>query len=337
VIVTAVVLPALALPHGSVRPATPAAPPIGALACATDARCIAVGSGGRAIVSADVGAKRPRWRVTQIARSGDLIAVSCPSSQLCVTVTYGGRVFASHDPFAARARWTRQLVPSAIGVSCPSTGLCVVLDYRPGLTESVDPTDPVPTWSVHPALPGSTMALGSTTGAIACTVAASCAMGTLLGSVAVAHDVGAPRVAARDLGFGEDSTFDGIACPASDRCIAANEDGGIQISAGDGLKRWRRREIGGGAPTFSGASCPTARECLLSDGSGYVWSSSAAFSIHARWRSHAPEPYGSYLAGVACPSPHTCLAFDDRGRIMRSVNPFARSASWTTIGRAGPA
>jgi hypothetical protein len=289
-----------------------------------------VGSASRAIVSSNAGARRPVWHVTRIQRSGDLVAVSCPGPSLCVTVSEGGRVLASHDPFSEHAKWSRQSVPSALGVSCPSVTLCVLVDYRPGLTVALDPTASLPRWSTHRASAGSTMALGETTGVIACTVTGSCALGTADGSVAVVHDVVAPRVSGRDLGFGEPSTFDGIACPQSDRCIAANEDGAIQITAGHGLDRWTRHAIDGGNDSFGAVACPTARDCLINDVYASVLSSTNAFSARASWRQHTVDTQGD-LVGVACPSPAACLAFDDEGRILRSRNPFARSASWTTI------
>jgi hypothetical protein len=175
------------------------------------------------------------------------------------------------------------------------------------------------------------MALGGTTGVIACTVAGSCALGTADGSVAVVHDVVAPQVSGRDLGFGEPSTFDGIACPQSDRCIAANEDGAIQVTARHSLDRWTRRSINGGSDSFGAVACPTARDCLINDVYTSVLSSTNAFGAHAIWRQHTIDTHGN-LVGLACPSAAMCMPFDRDGRVLRSLNPFARSASWTTIG-----
>lgn len=242
-----------------------------------------MGSAGRAIVSTNAGARRPVWRVTQIRRSGDLIAVSCPGPSLCVAVTEGGLVLASDDPFGEHAGWSRQSVPSALGVSCPSVTLCVLVDYRPGLTVALDPTAPRPGWSIHRASPGSTMALSGTTGVIACTVAGSCVLGTDDGSVAVVHDVAARRASARDLGFGEPSTFDGIACPQRDRCIAANEDGAIQVTAGHKLDRWTRRSIDGGGDSFGAVACPTAARCLAFDRDGRILRSLNPFARSSSW------------------------------------------------------
>jgi hypothetical protein len=284
----------------------------------------------RAIVSTNAGAGRPVWHATHIRRSGDLVAVSCPGRGLCVAVSEGGLVLASHDPFGKHAQWSRQPVPSALGVTCASVRLCVVVDYRPGLTVAVDPTAQRPRWSTHRASASSMTALGGTTGVIASTVAASCVLGTADGSVAVVHDLAAPRLTARDLGFGEPSTFDGIACPRTDRCIAANEDGAIQVTARHKLDRWTRHAIDGGNDSFGAVACPTARDCLINDVYTSVLSSTNAFGAHASWRQSTIDTDAN-LVGVACPSAAMCLAFDRDGRVLRSLDPFARSAAWTPI------
>ena len=303
---------------------------IAALACVTDARCLAVGSAGRVIASQNADARRPQWHVVHIRQGGQLIAVSCAGDRLCVAVNSRGRVFLTRDPFGAVARWTPQPVPTALGASCPSVHLCVLVDEHPGLTIALNPAASRPQWITHRSTGVSSGTLGLTTGVIACMASRACVLGTLDGSVAVVPDVSAGRLVPRDLDFGEPSTFDGISCPGSGRCIAANEDGAIRVTAGVGLRRWRRRVIDGGA-VFGDVTCPTAAACLLTDYGSDVFTSRSAFSTRATWRRLTIDAPAGQLIGAACPSTSMCLAFDSTGRILRSVDPFMRNATWTRL------
>lgn len=101
------------------------------VSCASASLCVAVGSGGDAVITTDPAAAKPTWSVPMTI-GGQLNGVSCPSISLCVAVDASGRSMFSTNPTAASPIWT---VPSTIdagndltAVSCPSTSLCVAVD-----------------------------------------------------------------------------------------------------------------------------------------------------------------------------------------------------------------
>ncbi len=282
------------------------------VACPSTAFCLAVGSHGEAVSSADPAGGAAAWSGRRIDGGTALLAVSCASRRLCLVLDGRGRVLTSSDPSQATGTWaasqldvTRRCAPRSCpgaraggaratltAVDCPTARLCVVTDDHGDVFTSTDPTRGLRSW--HEASPTA-------------------------------------------------DGLDGVSCASVRLCVAVTHGRRVIVSTRPtaGARAWASLRVlpagSYGAPNqFGGISCPTAHFCLgaASDGFGAGLYSTPAPTRARTWSTArlfaSPEPYTNLSFGdVACGTPDSCAAYtvDENG--LAALYVSSHTTRWT--------
>jgi hypothetical protein len=301
----------------------------GAVACPSEALCVAVDRSGRALFTRDPVAQSPSWsKPTQIGDGQPLVALACAPEGLCVAADEGGSVLASADPGAGAGSWVDTKIDGAAlsGVSCPSASLCVAVDQAGNALVSTDPGSPAPTW-VSADVDGSTALRG-----ISCPSEALCLAVDTAGNALVSGSPASGGWHARTIDP-SGSALVAVSCASSSLCVAIDVAGNALVSAdaGAGTPTWSSTQVDlGAAPTA--LSCATSGLCVLLDSAGDALASDDPTAAVPVWSGSAAEQ-GAAMAAVSCLPAGVCTAFDSAGRALTGVvaAPLVSTAAATEV------
>jgi hypothetical protein len=313
------------------------------VSCTAVASCIAVGdyvTGSGADVTLAERWNGTRWSIQATpspvgAAAAVLFGVSCTSGSSCMAV---GTVFSSSGQarmFSERwngATWHLRAVPAPAGaqsslllnVSCAASSCEAVGEYNDssGATVTLGERWNGSTWHAQ-STPNPAKASGNSLSGVSCPAASDCT------AVGVGNGAGTPVTVGERWRDGRwrlenvpspvgaaENQLNGIACPATDRCMAVGTAGPTRgVVSAKALRwngiRWRGQPI----PTVPGASlsavsCASASACMAVGGSdsGVLaerWNGT-------RWRIqptlNPPGAVSSGLGVISCLSPSFCMA-----------------------------
>jgi hypothetical protein len=272
---------------------------LGAVSCATESLCVAVGYEGSVYVSTDPTGSAGAWSVDDVNEPGGathLTAVSCPSASLCVAVSGGygaaaGSVLTSTDPTSGGWQTTRlEGSPDLRGVSCATPSLCVAVAKGGRIFVSSDPTGGASAWH----------ATGSPTPrdlfAVSCVVAVLCAAGDAGGNILTSTDPTGGGAFAKSNTAGS-VQMTGFSCPTTRRCVAVDNNADVLTSTDPtgGPDSWTFENLvpfevdKTGAGTFVknalfGASCASTSLCALVGANSRIFTATDPFAAPAASR-----------------------------------------------------
>jgi hypothetical protein len=107
------------------------------VACASAARCIAIGSSGvgKPLIEENTGGG---WTIVKVPITGGLSDVTCPSPTYCIAVGFSGSIFAGKPLIVENTGSDWTVVPAGTddgtlnGVTCASVTHCFAVGNRPG-------------------------------------------------------------------------------------------------------------------------------------------------------------------------------------------------------------
>ena len=265
---------------------------IGAIACATNKKCVGVGAAGSTpftytpgiVVTSDGGVS---WTGQILANAaGGLSGVSCPSPTRCVAV---GSSFGSSGPDAslvfvssdAGASWAPGTLPSGItgleAVSCPSTKFCLAVGNSAptggssaAVIDAISSKDGGSSWTTAPS-PG----MGSVN-ALSCANARVCvAIGSSTGVTGSAQTLstknGGAAWSVSTIPHGMKYLLN-VTCPTARRCVAVGYLGnpfqGKNVPPGamyslNGGRSWSLGTLPASkASSINAVACSTAIRCV---------------------------------------------------------------------------
>lgn len=229
-----------------------------------------------------------------LATNNDYSGVSCPSTSQCWVVGTNGKILTTTD---GGSTWSSQRsgeTSDLSSISCPSATVCFVADG--GILAT---TDGGTVWTPEP-----NPSRGSVT-AITCVSTQLCwAVG---GGIENTADGG--QTWSNQLGFGPNTTLNGISCRSSSECFAVGNDatGGIIASTTDGGADWSIASVGTPGTSLTGVSCPAT--------GGWCWvvsNSATIFRGSSTWTPESAPSGVNSLDAVSCPNTAQCYAVGDR-------------------------
>jgi hypothetical protein len=295
-----------------------------AIACPSEALCVAVDAAGDVLTSTDPAAPSPTWTGAPI-HSGHppLTGVSCASTALCVAVDADGNAYTSFDPTGGEAAWSVAAVDpgrALSGVSCPDSSLCVAVDEAGAVLALSVPGG----WGPPTSIDGTALT------AVSCASSTRCAAVDALGDVLTSTDPGArpptwsaPRPISRGL------AMRALSCPGTGLCTALDGEGDALASADPwaGAATWGTTQIGlGGSP--AAISCAGSGLCVAVDGGERALASDDAAASLPVWSESRAAP-GLRLASVACLGSGICFAADTLGRGVSARVPPPQAITQT--------
>lgn len=138
----------------------------------------------------------------------------------------------------------------------------------------------------------------------------------------------------------DSSAIDGVACPATNLCVAVDRAGRVLWSTNPagGARRWQAARVDGGTE-LSGISCPSTGLCVAVDAAGDVLTSQNPTGGPSAWtvakvdlsptQANSDTAGPVLLRGVSCPSTGLCVAVDGVGNALVSTDPTGGPAAWT--------
>ncbi len=307
---------------------------LNAVSCTTGL-CLAAGGGGRSN-STTTPAVRHSWVTRRPGLSNDTIVdASCPTATTCALVTINGEVLFSTNANSATPTWSRNdITPGDTLVAslwCVSATLCLAGDYKGAIRVSDNPGAATPTWTpttLDADFPSTTIS------AVTCTPT-----GSLCVALGVEGDVytttsPAPGGAWASKQNVSANSFQSVACPAIDLCVAGNSSGTVfhstNPSSGAGAT-WTPTTITG-AGEIRGLSCPSTTLCVGVDNAGNsVTSTNPAAGTWTLQKIHN-APGG--LNSVSCPSTTYCVGVGNQFRLS-TTNP-GPNAQWEATNAFDP-
>jgi hypothetical protein len=293
--------------------------PPSALACPSEALCVAADRGGNVLTSADPTAPAPSWGAGAVDPGQSLSSLACAPLGPCVAVDGEGGMVASAAPTLGAAGWLPRAPidghTALNGVSCPSSALCAAVDASGNVLTSTDPGAVGASWVGAAVDPGHALVGISCAGPALC-VAVDDA-GRVLASAAPAGGAGAWRVS-RVTGTGP---MRAISCPAAGYCVAF-DGGGDALASQDpaaAAPTWSSTAVDlAGSPTA--ISCSTSSLCVGVDESGRAFAADDPTAPVPLWGESSAEP-GVSLAGISCLPDGICVALDELGRSLSARVP----------------
>jgi hypothetical protein len=289
--------------------------PANAVSCTGKSLCVAVDSGGDAIVSTQPAGGF--WTTAEVDGSTPLTGISCPSSLLCVAVGDSGvlvaRTYTITTANGLSAVWTPADVDGTQdlnGVSCPSPTLCVAIDDQGDVLTSTTPAGGAPAWK--PAT-----ITGQPLTAISCTAAPLCVATDGAGDVFTSKDPAGGASAWKQAtvtgsGGGGDvpPTFTAISCTTGPLCVAVDSAGDVITSKNPagGASAWTVSYLGLSA-NLTGVSCTPSATCVATYSSGQMATSPDPAGGSSAWTVAAPVS-GTLpaLSAVKCAAAGLCVA-----------------------------
>ncbi len=307
-----------------------------ALACASEAVCVAVDDRGNAFTTSDATAASPTWSRAEIDPGEALSAVACAPSGPCVAVDRHGHAFASSNPGVAQ--WSPPVsLPvggdALTGVSCPTASLCVAVDAEGDVATSTDP--PAGTWTLASSHPGAQL------------TAVSCASPALCVAVDAAGDAlasSSPTGSAE--GWSQLRVDTGelraVSCWTSGACVAVDR-AGAALSSADPLATatftgaeppspaatWSSTPIA--SQPLSAVSCASSGLCVAGDAGGGAHASDGATSAVPAWSASSAAAQPLTLTGISCLAGGLCIAIDSAGAAFAGRVPAPEAATHEAI------
>jgi len=279
-----------------------------AVACASEALCVAVDHEGDELTSTDPTAASPSWSLSRL-RESPVNAVSCAPEGLCAAVDQTGyaivRPVESTSWFADNIDGTDNLT----GVACPGAGLCVAVDGAGQVLASTNLESGA--WPAalidpeHRALKG-----------VSCASATRCVAVDSAGDVLWSSDP-AGGAAAWHLEKITAEELLGVSCSAAGSCVAVDAAGDAFSSSDPTGGSWLATAID--AERFDAVSCAASGVCVASDARGEALASDEPAAAVPAWA--ATRPAGEALTGVACLAGGHCLAVTAGGRSLLARVP----------------
>jgi hypothetical protein len=275
---------------------------IGAVSCASESLCVAVGYEGSVFVSTDPTGGAGAWSVTDTSGKGSathLTAVSCSLPSFCVAVSGGngaaaGTVLTTNDP--ASGQWqAAQLAgsPDLRGVSCASPALCVAVAKEGRIFASTDPGGGASAWRQLPSPTQRDLQ------AVSCVASLLCVAGDAGGNVLSSDDPAGG--ASFSLTNADGSVLlTGLTCPTTTRCVAVDNNADVLTSTD---------------PTGGPGS----------------WTFENLVPFVAEAEDHG-QFVGNALFAASCASPSVCALVGAKSRIFTATEPFAAPASSSPSG-----
>ena len=299
-----------------------------AIACPSEALCVAVDRGGNVLTSADPSAAAPSWGSGAVDPGQSLNSVACAPAGPCVAVDGEGGVVASAAPGAGAPTWSARAAidghTALSGVSCPSASLCAAVDEAGNVLTSTAPGAGGASWIATSIDPEHRL-LG-----VSCAGPALCVALDDAGRVLVSTDPAggkaawrAPRAIDPALGLRA------ISCPAAGYCVAMDAAGDALSSANPGAAAptWSSTAVDfGGSPTA--VSCAASGLCVGVDDHGRALASDGPAAPEPAWDESGADP-GVALAGVSCLPGGFCVGVDILGRSVTGRVPAPSAAAAT--------
>jgi hypothetical protein len=291
-----------------------------AIACPSEALCVAVDRGGNVLTSADPAAVAPSWSSGAVDPGQSLNSVACAPAGPCAAVDGEGGVVASAAPGAGAASWSARAAidgHTAInGVSCPSTSLCLAVDEAGNVLTNTSPGAGGAGW-IAAAIDPEHRLLG-----VSCAGSALCVALDDAGRVLVSTSPAggkaawrAPRAIDPALGLRT------ISCPAAGYCVAMDAAGDALSSANPSASAptWSATAVDfAGSPTA--VSCAASGLCVGVDDHGRAVAGDNPSAPVPAWDESGADP-GVALAGISCLPGGFCVAVDVLGRSVTGRVP----------------
>lgn len=284
------------------------------VSCASDALCVAVDEGGKAVISTNPVGGASTWHPAAIPDAGALTGVSCASSALCVAVNASGNAAISTNPVGGASTWHTSPKFSATaltGVSCASSALCVAVDASGSAFVSANPSEGASaTWKEVAIDTGQALT------SVSCVAGPLCVAVDKTGDVLVSSEPAGPWTTPRPI---DSAPLVAVSCAAAPAgvCVAFDEAGNTFASANPALATatWSATPLGplSGAPTA--ASCAAAGLCVMVTSSGDAYSEDDPTTAIPAWMFDANDS-PNYLSGVSCVSEGLCVAVDKAGQAL---------------------
>jgi hypothetical protein len=311
------------------------------ISCPTTTLCVAAGSdnGGISAVwtSTDpTSAATATWTLHEVGSTvgSDFESVSCAGAAVCAAVGAIGQAATSTDASSgAGASWHDATITTdeIADVSCASSALCDAIDLTGNVFTSTNPANASPTWTEK----ASVLTGGDT---ISCLASFCIATGGMSKADSTTDPGDAASATWTTTGYTAASEIDGISCPSSSFCAAADSAGNVLTSTDPANKSatWKATNVNSGIATNPGGSyflediaCPSASLCVAVDNVGNVLTSTDPDSGSPTWTAAKADNAGGFTA-ITCPSPALCVAVDFDGNAVVSTHPTGGAGAWTT-------
>jgi Alpha galactosidase A/Alpha galactosidase C-terminal beta sandwich domain len=283
----------------------------GAVSCASEALCAAVGGEGAAETSFDPGDRPPTWSGESVEGDPQLSAVSCAPVGPCVAVDRAGDAFVARSPGISKwSKWSFAGTPALTGVSCPSASLCVAVDEGGAVWTNTN--GGAGGW--NRAETGS----GHTFTAISCGSASVCVAVDKAGEAVSSSDPtgGAGAWHAQRI---DANGLTSVACASATLCVTVDAAGDALASSdpSSAAPSWTLTPIDGGE--LKGVSCASSGLCVAVGADGDALASDDASAPVPEWSS--AHVAGNQLSGVSCLPGGLCVALDAAGDALAARAP----------------
>ena len=227
-----------------------------ALACPTVTQCTIVDEPGRV---ATFDPQAPALAAPTPLGDGEtsLHGIACPSTTQCTAVGHGAATFNPQSPGSPSLDFN--VGGDMRSVACPTTSQCVAVDSSGGAV-SFDPN------ALGTASPAT---IGTFFTAVSCPSASECAA---VGTGEVSFDPSAAAVTAKAGNIDSPSNaMYGLACPATDQCIATDLNGNAFTFDPNNPGSPTPTVVDDNHSNFGAVACPAIGECAAIDGKGDVF------------------------------------------------------------------
>jgi hypothetical protein len=137
----------------------------------------------------------------------------------------------------------------------------------------------------------------------------------------------------------------GVACPASNLCVAVDQEGYVIVSTSPSRSKWRHPlyvdHDGGG---INAISCPSIHLCVAVDNNGRVITSTRPTGGAGAWArpvridtTQGSDGGQAALTAIDCPNVNLCVAVDSAygADVVTSSDPTGGSTAWATTRLSG--
>jgi hypothetical protein len=299
---------------------------IWSIACPTDHDCLAAGSPGATLTSANPTAGRSAWHaVENLDGVNQLLSVSCPSVLFCVAVDSSGNVIVLPNPENRTPSWrlfhivdAKGFFSNLLGVSCAQINLCAAVNLNGDIFVSSNPAGGSAAWHrIYPSGDGFLTGISCVSGFCAAESA-----NTIVTSANPTGGVGAWHVAEVINFLPNQVSFHSISCATPILSVAAGANNG---GSGSGVVTSSTNPDGGSAgwfpalansPALIGIDC---RSLCVATGGTTVTTSNNPHAGSNAWHSFQLSRTG-FLKVVSCAA--ICTAIDTHGNAVESTNPL---------------
>jgi len=287
------------------------------ISCPSTHKCVAVGSSGTIVTSADGGAT---WTSRTTGIRNELTSVSCPSVRVCVAVgagvSLGQGISSAHVILTTAdggATWTSKTYAGLVflqSVSCPSTHRCVAVGDNLIQTSADDgSTWTYRTWdNNHQVVNG-----------VNCPSVHVCVAVGINATIVTSADGGATGTNRPHPLSASYETLNAVSCASVRACVAVGSTWdsksrqvvGIVLTSRNGGVSWARASNLAG--DLSSVSCPSTKRCVAVGNGGTIQESTDGGGI---WRKDTVG-VSILLSGISCARVSVCVAVGEKGTILQ--------------------